>query len=109
MTRYIYFIREKTTGTWCYSSEHSGFSENFETAAIFLNEKNATKAIKVMNDIFNPKKCSFPDWTVDGTSYSGSIEGFEHFREVKRTHPDFVIPELKIPEFEVVKFAVVAA
>jgi len=91
MTRKIYFIREKNSNTWCSSSKHSDFADDFDYAAVFLRKENADKAIKEMTRGLNPKYSTFPYWRLRETNYRGMDTGREE------------VP-LLVPEFEAVGF-----
>lgn len=90
--RELYFIREKKTNTWCYSSKHESFSTDFNAAAVFLQKENAEKAIRAMSNGIDPKKSCFPYWEAAGQRYTISES---HLNEHSK---------LLVPDFEVVTF-----
>lgn len=91
MTRKIYFIREKDSNTWCSSSKHSEFVDDFDYASVFLKKENAEKAIKEITRGLSPKYSNFPYWYLRGQVVRGMDVGRED------------IP-LVIPRFEAVGF-----
>lgn len=77
MTRKIYFVREKDSNTWCSSSKHSEFVDDFDSAAVFLKKENAEKAIKEMMRALNPKYNNFPYWRLRSQVVRGMDVGRE--------------------------------
>jgi len=92
VTRRIYLIREKNTNTWCVSSKHSDFYNDFDNAAVFLKKENAEKAIKEMMRMLDPKKSRYPYWMLNNITYRGLDLG--------RTDIPLIIPEMKAVAFE---------
>jgi len=98
--RQLFFIREKNTDTWCTSSKHKYFCDDFLEAAIFLSEDNAKKAIKEMKNGLDPKKVSGPcTWRVwsetDDRRYTPLPDRISEYTA------------LLVPDFEVVPFRLV--
>jgi len=90
--RTVYFIKEKKTDTWCYSSKHQSFSSEFEVAAVFLQKENAEKAIKSMLIGIDPKRCQCPSWYANSQRYSIDESNLDDYTK------------LLVPEFEIVAF-----
>lgn len=91
MTRKLYFIREKDSNTWCSSSKHAEFVDDFDAAAVFLKKENAEKAIKEIVRGYNPKYSTFPYWYLRGQIVRGMDAGRED-------------TPLVVPTFEAVGF-----
>jgi len=104
--RSVFLIREKNTNTWCSSSKHSAFADDFDFAVIFLNGPNAEKAVKEMIRGLNPKYSTFPAWSLRDVTVAGSQEGLDKFIEWNNTGQNW-LPSLVIPDFEVVEFNLV--
>lgn len=98
--RQLYFIKEKNTATWCYSSKHRSFCDEFDVAAIFLQKENAEKAIKEMTRGIDPNKTTWPYWMADGKSYT-AVPDRACDAGVANGAVEII---LLVPEFEVVAF-----
>ena len=92
MTRSLYFIRENKTNTWCVSSKHETFWEDFSEAAVFLQKKNADAAVKSMLNGIDPKKSSYPYWEAQGKRYAIDSEWINE-------HSSLLVPEFEVVEF----------
>lgn len=99
--RQIFCIREKKTSTWCISSKHRNFSNNFEESAIFLKEDNAAKAIKEMYSGMDPKKSTGPcRWYVFTET---KIENYTPLLERTDSYTALLEPEFEIVHFNLIE------
>lgn len=102
--RSIFMLKETITGSWCISAKHESFSHNFDNASIFLQRKNAEKAVKeILAGLGSPQ---FSTWYYEQDTCVISQEAYDHYVDRARQYNQSWVPELRPMKLEVVEFEI---